>query len=401
MADRPVPGLGNKTPLAVANIPNLNKLAGIGAVGLQNALSVGVYPTSEEAHLALFGYDPKNDLPGRGFLEGLGIGLSFTKKQLVLRVDFGTVDEGLRVIDSRAGNIKSVKSFCDYLGEQKIGPFTFKIYPALAHRAILVIEGEAVSKEIREHSTIVSDTDPHKAKNHRGGNKVLKPEPIDDCVESKMTADALWEYQLLTHKVLNNYIENKVRKRSGLLPANFLLTRGAGFRIAVESFQERYGLNAACIAGAPLYKGIGKYLGMDVVPVRGATGGIDTDVQAKVKTSLERLKSGYDFVFMHLKGADVVAEEEGDYYKKIAFLERSDKAFSQLLSFNGIICITGDHATPCILKDHSEDPVPIIIVGGESDTVAGFNEAEAVRGSLGHLKGSQIMPKLIKEAKNV
>jgi 2,3-bisphosphoglycerate-independent phosphoglycerate mutase len=401
LADQPIPALGDKTPLEVANIPNINMLAMRGLCGLQNALPSGVYPTSEEAHMAIFGYDYQKDLPGRGILEGLGAGLDLNKKQLALRVDFGTVDEGLRVIDPRAGSINSVKSFCEHIGTQKIGPFTFNIYPALAHRAILVIEGDPVTKEITEHSTIVSDTDPHKAKNHRGGNRVLQPLPIDDSTEAKMTADALWEYQQKTHKLLNDYVENKVRKRTGLTPANFLLTRGAGFLKPVESFHDKWGLNAVCIAGAPLYKGIGKYLGMDVAEVRGATGGIDTNISAKVKESLERLKSGYDFVFLHLKGADVVAEEFGDYEKKIAFLEKADKAFKPLLNFSGTICITGDHATPCILKDHSLDAVPIAICGGESDDVSEFNEKDCALGSLSHLNGPEIMPKLICEAKNV
>lgn len=369
--------------------------------GTQNALPAEVYPTSEEAHLSIFGYDPIKDLPGRGVLEGLGIGLPLEKNQLALRVDFGTVDESLSVIDPRAGNIKSVKSLCEHIGEQKIGPFTFKIYPGMGHRAILVIEGAPVTKEIAHHSTIVTDTDPHKAKGHKGGNKVIIPKPLDDTIEAKMTAGALWEYQIKTHKILNDYIENKVRKRSGHFPANFILTRGAGFVHPVESFYDKYGLNAVCVAGMTLYKGIAKYIGMDVVNVMGATGGIDTDIKAKVKKSLECLESGYDFVFMHLKGADVVAEEEGDFNKKITFLEKADKAFEPLLKFDGIVCITGDHATPCILKDHSTDPVPILIYGGEKDKVNMFNETDCAFGSLGHMQGAEIMPKLIKEAKNV
>jgi len=415
LADQPIPKLKNQTPLQVANIPNLNKLARKGICGVQNAIPAGEYPTSEEAHLAIFGYDPKKDLPGRGVLEAIGLGIEIGKKELVLRVDFGTVDDGLRVIDPRAGNIKSVRTLCDHIGQQKIGPFTFKIYPGLAHRGILVISGDPVSKEIAHHSTVVSDTDPHKAKVHRGGSKVIKPEPRDSSSEAKMTAEALWEYQIKTHDMLERYIENKVRKRQGMMPANFVLTRGAGFIKKVDQFQEKYRLNAACIAGAPLYKGIGKYLGMDVVDIPGATGGIDTDISAKLNGSLRLLKSGYDFVFMHLKGADVVAEEEGSFRKKISFFEKADKAFSPLNHFDGVLCITGDHATPCILKDHSDDPVPIMIVSGGSDKKRsdlkevsrsdlggkGFNEIDCASGGLGHFKGAEIMPKLIKESKNV
>jgi 2,3-bisphosphoglycerate-independent phosphoglycerate mutase len=398
LADLPVPELGNRTPLEVANTPNLDALAKKGINGTQNALGEGEYPTSEEAHFEILGYDHKKDLPGRGVLEALGVGAKIKKGELALRVNFATVDESLNVIDPRAGNLKENKNLVREIAEEKIGQFTFRLYSGLAHRAALVVSGPPVSKEIYHHSTVVTDTDPHKAANHRGGNKVLRPRPIDNSVESKLTSDALWEYQLLTNKKLDNYVENKVRRRQGLPVANFLLTRGAGYIKEVESFYEKFGLNAACVAGAPLYKGIASYFGMDVIKVSGATGGIDTDVEAKIKESLELLRSGYDFVFMHLKGADVVAEEDGDFEAKTKFFERADKAFAPLLDFEGVICVTGDHATPCILSDHSSDPVPIMIIGGKKDKIDHFDEKSSSTGSLGHLKGSEIMPKLLKEA---
>jgi 2,3-bisphosphoglycerate-independent phosphoglycerate mutase len=401
LADRPIPALGGKTPLQVAAIPNLNELAKRSQCGTQNALAFGEYPTSEEAHLAIFGYDYKKDLPGRGVLEGLGINAPLTKKDLVLRVDFGTVDRSLKVIDPRAGNINSVKSFCQHLGEIKIGNFTFNIYPGLGHRAVLSISGVPVSKEIKHHSTVVTDTDPHKSKVHQGGNRVLKPEPLDNSIEAKLTAEALWEYQKKTNEILNKYLENKIRIRSGLKPANFILTRGAGFIKPVESFHQKYQLNAVCVAGAPLYKGIARYLGMDVAEVPGATGTFETNIDAKVKMALLKLKEGYDFCFLHLKGTDVVAEEEGDYEKKIDYLERADKALKAVLNFKGVLAVTGDHATPCVLKDHSLDPVPFMISDQNPDSVTLFNEVDCAKGELGHFAGSEIMTKLIKESKNV
>lgn len=399
LSDRPIPALSEKTPLEVAVTPNLDKLAAMGMVGTHYAMPPeDKYPTSEEAHFEIFGYPVRDYLPGRGVLEALGMGVDLKKKELALRVDFGTVDENLRVVDPRAGNIKDIRSIAAHIAEEKIGPFTFKLYPGLLHRGVVVISGGPVVEEIKHHSTIVTDTDPHKAENHRGGDKALMPEPVDDSKEAKMTADALWEYQLLTHRKLSKYTENLVRARQGLLPANFLLTRGAGFIGSVPSFHEKYNLNAACVAGGHLYKGIAKYLGMDVINVPGATADTNTDVPAKVKETLELLSSGYDFVFMHVKGTDVVSEETGDYEEKIKFLEKCDKALKPFLGFKGILCVTGDHATPCILKDHSDDPVPLMIVGGEKDKVTKFDEKSASGGSLGHLQGAEIMPKLLQEA---
>lgn len=401
LADRPVPQLQGKTPLEAAIIPNLNKLAAEGICGLQNAMGDASYPTSEEAHLGVFGYDWVRDLPGRGVLEALGLGVKLKKNELALRVDFGAVDDELRVLDPRAGNISSVKSFCDFIGEQKIGNFVFKLYPGSGHRAVLTVSGPLVSKEISHHSTIVSDTDPHKAAVHRGGNEVLMPKPLDRTAEAKLTAEVLWQYQLHTHKTLNDFVENRVRRRGGLLPANFILTRGAGYLKDIKSFKEKYGLRAACIAGFPLYRGIGRYLGMDLVEAPGTVGLKDENIKEKIDTALRMLTNKYDFVFVHIKGTDVIAEEEGDALEKKEYLETADKSFRKLLNFKGILCVTGDHATPCILKDHTADPVPILVFGGQKDSVKAFNEKSCLRGDLGHMVGKKIMPYLIKEAKNV
>jgi 2,3-bisphosphoglycerate-independent phosphoglycerate mutase len=401
LADEPIPALGDKTPLQVAKIPNLNKLASASACGTQNALPEGVYPTSEEAHMAIFGYDYIRDLPGRGVLEGLGLGIDLTPNDLVLRVDFGTVDADFKVLDPRAGNIKSVKSFARVIGEQKIGTFTFKIYAGLAHRGVLVVSGPDVSKAIHHHSTVVTDTDPHKAKAHRGGSKVLIPRGADGSKEATLTAAALWEYQQKVHEILEKYVENRVRERQGLMPANFILTRGAGFVKPVQSFQDRFGVKAVCVAGAPLYKGIARYLGMSVINVTGATGGVDTDVRAKIVATMKAFDDGANFVYLHFKGSDVVAEEEGDFEAKIKFFEKVDKELTPILNFDGVVCVTGDHATPCILKNHSLDAVPIMIKGVKKDNVTLFNEFSCCKGALGHIQGPKIMPELMKEARNV
>jgi 2,3-bisphosphoglycerate-independent phosphoglycerate mutase len=400
LADRPIKELGNKTPLQVAKMPNFNNLAQRAVLGTHYALPPeDDYPTSDEAHFEILGYDFRTYLPGRGVLEALGLGIDLGKRELALRVNFGTVDEDLMVLDPRAGNIKDVRSLVEAIKEERLGDFTFRLYPGLLHRAVLVMSGPAISREIHHHSTIVSDTDPHKAKNHRGGDKVLQPAPIDKSPEAARTADALWQYQLKTYGILDNNVENKVRRRQGLLPANFLLTRGAGFIDSVPPFTKKYSLSAACVAGGHLYKGIGRYLGMDTIDIPGATADEHTDIDAKLKKSLALLKSGYDFVFMHVKGPDLISEETGDWEKEIEFFERLDKSFAPLAKYTGVLCITGDHATPCTLKDHSNDPVPIMIIGGEKDGIAKFDEETVREGSLGHLQGKEIMPRLIKEAK--
>jgi len=400
LADRPIKELGGKTPLEAAKKPNIDKLCQHSRCGLQNAMGNAPYPTSEEAHFGLFGYDFVKDLPGRGVLEGLGIGAKIGEHDLALRVDFGTVDNNLTVLDPRAGNIQSVKSFCDYLGEQKIGPFIFKIYPGSGHRGVLVVSGGPVSKEISHHSTIVTDTDPHKAKVHRGGNQVLRPRPLDRSAEALLTSEALWEYLLHTHTLLDDYVENRVRRRQGLPAANFILTRGAGFIKPVQSFKEKYGLKAACIAGMPLYRGIGTYLGMKLIETKNDPGTTDNHFQEKIDNALKN-KDKFDFIFIHLKGTDVFAEESGDFVEKKEYIEKADKSFSKLLRLKDTIVITGDHATPCELRDHASDPVPIMITSKNPDQLESFSEKSCKNGSLGHLKYLEIIKAVFSEAKDV
>ncbi|KKQ93000.1 MAG: 2,3-bisphosphoglycerate-independent phosphoglycerate mutase [candidate division CPR2 bacterium GW2011_GWC2_39_10] len=59
LGDRPVKQLKGRTPLEAAKKPNLKLMASHGLCGMQNALPPSVYPTSEETHIALFGYDYK------------------------------------------------------------------------------------------------------------------------------------------------------------------------------------------------------------------------------------------------------------------------------------------------------------------------------------------------------
>jgi 2,3-bisphosphoglycerate-independent phosphoglycerate mutase len=139
---------------------------------------------------------------------------------------------------------------------------------------------------------------------------------------------------------------------------------------------------------------------MDVIEVEGANGLFDTNIEGKIEKTLEVIKNDYDFVFMHLKGTDTVAEEEGDWNKKIEFLERADKSMIKFLDFEGTLCVTGDHSTPCVLRDHSLDPVPLMIIGGGGDSVESFNEKECALGGLGFFSGHEIMGTLIRESEN-
>lgn len=399
LGDRPIKAFDGHTPLEAADTPNMDKMAQNGVCGVMNSMPENLYPTSEEAHLALFGYDFKKDHPGRGPLEALGIGAKLKQDELAFRVDFGTVDEDLKLIDARAGVIESVKELCKAIGDVEIDGVKFRIYPSLLYRGVLVLSGNPVKNYLKKGKSAVSDTDPHKAGPHKLGVRVLHPKSFGDSKEGKTVARALERYQYLTHEILNEHKVNKKRVKRGKLPANFILTRGGGHLKKIEGFKEKYGYSAACIAGAPLYKGIGEYLGMKTIKVKGATGKLDTNIKAKVKATIKALKK-YNFVFLHIKGTDMAAEDYGDAKMKRDFIEKIDKELGKILSEkNVIVTVTGDHATLCETRDHSSDIVPVLIFGkDERDEVSKFGESVCKKGSLGHFYGKDFMKILLGRA---
>jgi 2,3-bisphosphoglycerate-independent phosphoglycerate mutase len=408
LGDRPIKTFGGETPLEAAYTPNMDSLAANGVCGTMNAMPKNLYPTSEEAHLAILGYDFRKDYPGRGVLEALGIGIKLKKDELAFRVDFATVDKDLNLINARAGVINSVKDLAKAISNIEIDNIQFKIYPSLQHRAVLVMSGEPVKRYIQKMDSrlrrddsgapLISDTDPHKAGPHKLGVRVLHPRARGESKEGKTVARALERYQYLTHEMLSEHKINKKRVKKGRLPANFISTRGCGHTRDIKKFKEKFGMKSACVAGAPLYKGIASYLGMKVISVRGATGKLDTDIKAKVKASLKALKRN-DFVFLHIKGTDMAAEDYGDAKMKKNFIEKIDKELNKLLKVkNATIAITGDHATPCELKDHSSDIVPVLISASKNkDEVSKFGEGYCKSGNLGHIYGKDFIHLLMYE----
>ncbi|MBI2598008.1 MAG: hypothetical protein HYW50_02330 [Candidatus Diapherotrites archaeon] len=173
--------------------------------------------------------------------------------------------------------------------------------------------------------------------------------------------------------------------------ANYLLLRGAGKMQHVPSFQQRYGLKAACIAGAGLYKGIGRMLGMKVIEVKGATGLAETDISAKINACIGALKE-FEFVFLHLKAPDIFGED-GNFLKKKEIIERFDKELAPLMGQDILLVVTGDHSTPCSLKTHSGDAVPFLMHGNgiRTDFVKEFGERACANGGLGFFCGKDTM----------
>lgn len=385
LGDRPIKRLGYRTPLEAAYKPNLERLSLIGIKGIMDPIAPGVRPGSAPAHLAIFGYDPYEHYKGRGVFEALGLGLDIGERDVVFRFNFATVDEGMKVVDRRAGRIRRhTKELAEALSEIKALGVEVIFKEAVEHRGVMILRGEGLSWR-------VSDVDPGKP-----GLKVKKCNPLDECPEAARTAELVNFIVKESHRILRDHWVNRERASRGLPPANVILPRGASVLTTVERFESRYRLKALCVAGGTLYKGIARFVGMKVLNVPGVTGRYGTDYEAAVKATLKALEKG-DFVYLHFKPPDL-AGEDGDYKRKIDEIEHIDKALEPLVGLEDVlIVVTADHSTPCSIKTHSADPVPVMICGEEvrRDGVRGFDEVLAARGGLGRIRGIDLMPILL------
>lgn len=398
MGDLPVKQFWDKTPLESASTPNMDKLAKEGVNGIMHILGKGIRPNSDEAHLTLFGYD-KKDFPIRGPIEAAGVGIKLEHGDIAIRSNLATVDKELRVKDRRAGRIEDTRAFTKELDGMEIDGVKFIVKSGTGHRVTIVMRGNGLSDKI-------SNSDVH----YLPGGKVVEDwynhkinaiKPLDKTKEARFTAEVLQKFLEKSHELLEKNPLNDKREKQGKPRGNYFLTRYPGHYKSLSPFKEKYGLKSCCIAGAGLYKGLGNMAGMDVINVKGATGLPNTDVNAKIK-SVKKYMRDYDFAYVHIKPTDIYGEN-GDCEGKKKFIgEKIDPALSELMDFGGIIAITADHSTPCSHKDHSSDPVPLLIHGGniEADKVEKFGEKECRNGSLGELFGKDLMNVLLKLAKN-
>lgn len=382
-----VDGLGDravkdgKTPLQLAKKPVLDELAAKGCTGLMSTLGPGVIPGSDTAHLALFGYDPDVYYKGRGPFEALGVGLELMEGDVAFRCNFATVDDNFCVIDRRAGRLKDEGPIlARSLQNLTIDGVQIIFVSSTEHRGTLILRGDGLSPDI-------SDTDPHSAQ------KVppLESKPLKETLEAEKTARVINKFVRRSWEILHSHPLNKEREKQGKFPANIVLTRGAGIYKKVDSLKDRYGISSCCIAGSALYKGVARYVGMDILKVEGATGRIDTNIEAKAKAAIDALKK-YDFIFVHVKGADN-ASHDGNLDGKLFMIEKVDRLAGilkdELEGQDVVIIIAADHSTPICVKRHSSDPVPVLIYGDSlrRDEVTSFDEISVASGCLGYIDG--------------
>jgi 2,3-bisphosphoglycerate-independent phosphoglycerate mutase len=360
-----LPNRDNKTELEAAHTPNMDALSRDSICGLSIPISPGITPGSGPGHLGLFGYDPLEYQIGRGVLEALGIGLSLTPKSLAARGNFCSLDPVTGVItDRRAGRIPTEK--CAHLVEKlstinKIDDIGITVRPVKDYRFALILEGEGLEDGLTE-------TDPQ-----RTGLKPLKVEPLHPG--AKKAAD-----------ILNKWIEKAFALLKNDMPANGCTLRGIAKDPGLATYREVYGLTACAIATYPMYKGLARLVGMDVL-----------DAGDTITTELNTLKANwesYDFFFFHVKKTDS-AGEDGNFDAKVKVIEEVDAIIPEILALKpNVLIITGDHSTPAAQKSHSWHELPLLFYGDNIrvDAVTQFGERACMNGGLGHIRHVDIMP---------
>jgi len=384
ISDRPCASLGGLTPLQAARTPVLDRFAAEGICGIMDTIAPGVRPGSDTAHLSLLGYAPERYYTGRGPLEAEGSGIHMEPGMIGFRANYATVDQAGQITDRRAGRIHNTEPLSAAIREgvdlSNLGA-EFRFASGAGHRAALAFCGEDLGDQ-------VSSNDPKKE-----GAAPLTIRPLTDSFADAKTAAICNEFIRQSREILFDHPINHERMEQGIPPANILLIRGAGKMGHFEPFPERYGLKGRVISAAALIAGIGRVVGLSHIPVAGATGSADSDLDAKVAAAKAALED-CDFLLLNIKGADE-AGHDGKAEEKRDFIERMDAALLPLGSIEDcLLVICADHSTPCSIKDHSADPVPVLIRGDDVriDRISRFDEINCAEGGLLRIRGCDLMP---------
>ncbi len=353
---------GGLTELETANTPNLDALAKRGILGSSIPVMPGISPGSGPGHLGLFGYDPLQYLIGRGALEATGIGFELQEGDVAIRANFCTIDPFGNIIDRRAGRIPSEEStpLAIRLRQVSIAGVEVFVEPVKEHRFVVVFRGEGLGGN-------VADTDPQMV-------SVPPLEPRAISIDSQKTAQVAAEFVKQAKEIL-----------AGQPKANCCTLRGFSPKPSLPSYQEVYGLRAAAIAVYPMYKGLARLVGMDIL---GQAQTLDEQMAV-----LEENWSKYDFFFIHFKYTDSTGED-GNFDAKVKKTEEVDGCIPRIMALKPDVFIcTGDHSTPSMLASHSWHPVPTLLVADNcrTDPCETFGEAECLRGGLGQFEAKYLM----------
>lgn len=373
MADYPVEELGGRTPLEAAECPNMDRLAKDSYVGVVKTVADGLKPGSDVANLSVLGYDPADCYTGRSPLEAGSIGIDMKDTDVSLRCNLVTLSDESEysdktILDYCADDISTeeAEKLIEYLAEN-LNNDEFRFYSGVSYRHCLIWNNGTLDIGVL--------TPPHD----------ITGNPIKEYIPAHANAAKLYDLMKRSYELLKDHPVNIARIEKGLRPANSIWLWGEGVKANLENFKDKFGLKASMISAVDLLKGIGKFAGMNVVDVDGATGYIDTNFDGKAEAAVNEFKNGQDFVYIHVEAPDECGHRH-EIENKVKAIELIDKHIlgpvSEYLESSGEsfkILITPDHATPLSLRTHTNDPVPFMIYGSaeKRSGVDTFNEKTA------------------------
>lgn len=403
LGDDPIPELGGRTPLEAAHTPHLDALASRGRTGLVQTVGEGIAPESDIAVFAILGYDPSEEHPGRGVVEAIGCDMRFADGDLAHRVNFATRRDGA-IVDRRVGrdlsSSESAALAAEVNAKLRLPDADFELRATVEHRGVLVIRSNAgpLSGEI-------SNTDPAYRKVGSLGVAletfepvVVEARPLDASEAAERAAELTNLFVEGSATILESSEINRRRMSAGTLPGNLILTRDAGDHVPhLQPIAERSGMRWSCFVEMPVERGIATLLGMEAVDVPRLHA--EADYAAWAAAAREAV-GGSEAVYVHIKGPDVPAHD-GRWADKRDVIETIDRAFfgelgDVLTGGRATVAVTADHATSCLRRAHTDAPVPLVVSGRgiDPDGSPAFGESVAARGSIGTIRGVEIVPRL-------
>jgi 2,3-bisphosphoglycerate-independent phosphoglycerate mutase len=355
---------GGPTELEAAKTPNMDALTARASLGMSEVVAPAFSPGSGPGHMALFGYDPLEVLIGRGVLEAMGIGFPLTHNDVAIRANFCTVDANGNVTDRRAGRIptEECEKRVQVLRQIQIPGVQIFVEPVKEYRFVIVLRGEGLGANIPDNDSQLT------------GVPAL-PIKAEDAASEK-TAEILRQWWAEANKLLAAYP-----------PANSCLLRGISKDPGMPRFPEVFKMRSAAVAAYPMYKGVARLVGMDVIEH-------DAETPAQEFEVVKKHWDEYDFFFIHIKKTDSYGED-GNFDARVHVIETVDEALPILLALKpDVIVITGDHSTPAKLKRHSWHRLPVLLAADSArfGVPGKFGEALCLQGSLGQIRHVDILP---------
>ena len=405
MADLPVERLGGKTLLQYAHKPMMDQLAKEGRCGRLVTVPEGFPPGSEVANTAILGYDLNKVYEGRGPLEAASIGYEMADDDFAIRCNIITIEDG-KIITHNGGNLETddARILIEYLNEN-LGNERVKFITGIQYRHLLVIKGG------NKHIVCAP---PHDHPNEEWRPLLVKPEYSENSENSEnsdnsrlsaqQTADLINDLILKSQELLAKHPYNIAKAVKGERQANSIWPWSGGYRPSMETLMQQYPEihSGAVISAVDLIQGIGKYAGLRIIKVPGATGLADTNYEGKAQAAIDALRQD-DFVFVHVEASDE-AGHDGDLELKLKTIEYLDQRliapiYHEVKEWQNDVCIAvlPDHLTPVEQRIHVGQPVPFLIWhrGIESDDVQQYDEVSCVNGSYGLLKLHEFMQALM------